>query len=171
MPVRKALGVRTVFNILGPLMNPARVKHQVLGVFDSALITTMAKALRDLGSVESMVVSSADGLDEFSIADKTYVAHLKDGRIQEYEVTPEEVGLRRASLEDLKGGDAELNAKLIKAVLEGEKGPKRDVVLLNAAAGFVVGGTVKSLGEGVSYAEQVIDSGKTKTTLEQLRAR
>lgn len=167
VPVRKALGIRTVFNFLGPLVNPARVTRQVIGVFSKDLIHIMAAALQNLGSQEVMVVSSRDGLDEFSICDTTHVAHLKNGKIERYDVNPTELGLKIAELEEIKGGDAQENAKILVGILEGKiKGAPRDIVLLNSAAGLLVAGKVDSLQSGIKLANDLIDSGKAKATLD-----
>lgn len=168
-PVRKALGVRTVFNLLGPLVNPARVKRQVMGVYDSSFLEVLAACLRELGSEEAMVISAEDGLDEFSLCAKTRVAHLKDGEIKTYQVSPEDVGIKRCRPEDLKGGDAQVNADILKKIFEGEKGPKRDAVVLNSAAALVVSGIAKDFKEGVRLAEESIDQGRAGNVIRQAR--
>lgn len=155
--LRRALKIRTVFNLLGPLVNPAGVKKQVLGVFDKNLTPLMAKTLRELGSQEAMVLAAEDGLDEISIGANTQISHLKHGEITTYVVSPREAGIPMASLDALKGGSALENAQTILNILKGEKGPKRDVVLLNAAAALIVAGKAKHFKEGVQIAAEAID--------------
>jgi len=169
-PIRKAMEVRTVFNLLGPLANPARVQRQVVGVHNPKLVESFAKLLQDSGSVEAMVVSSEDGMDEISISAPTRIAHLKDGQIKLSTITPEDFGVARAKVDALKGGDAEANAKLITALLKGEeKGPKRDVVVVNAAAGLLVAGKVATLKEGAALATKILEQGLAAKVLEDLR--
>lgn len=161
--VRKALGMRTIFNVLGPLTNPAGVKRQVMGVFDASLCEPLANALKALGSEHVMVVHSADGLDEFSLADSTFVAELKDGEIRTYDVTPESVGLKSQNLESLKAGDAETSLAMIKALLSGDReghlDAAADMLVLNAGAAIYVSGVASSLTEGVRMAEDALASG------------
>lgn len=158
---RKKLGVRTIFNILGPLTNPAAAEYQLLGVYAPDLVEPMAAALRNLGTKRAMVVHGASGLDELSISGKNRAAFLQEeGRIKNITITPEEVGLKRAGIETLSGGGAEKNREIIMSVLAGEKsGPKRDVVLFNAGAAFKIAGEVESVREGVDRAAEAIDSG------------
>jgi len=167
---RREMGVRTVFNILGPLTNPAGAQAQVLGVYDGALIETMAQVLGSLGSQAAFVVHSADGLDELSTTGPNQVSHLQDGQVSTFILDPLRLGLPRATLDELKGGDAEENASTLRSVLGGEPGPKRDVVLLNAAAGLVVGGLANDMVEGLSLAAQSIDTGAARAKLEALIA-
>lgn len=169
-PVRSELGIRTIFNLLGPLSNPAAVKYQVLGVNAARWVEPFAEVLRNLGSTRAMVVYGADGLDEFTTTGVSHVAELKDGAITTYEVTPEDAGLPRARLQYLKGGDPETNADALRRLLEGEAGPYRDIVLLNAAAAFMVAGKVKNLKEGVALAADLIDRGEAGRTLKRLVA-
>jgi anthranilate phosphoribosyltransferase len=169
-PVRRALGVRTVFNLIGPLVNPARVSHQVMGVYSRSLLKKVAGVLRDSGTKEAMVVASRDGLDEFSLASPTEFAHLKKGKITLRVTKPEDFGLRRASLEKLKGGEAKDNAAITLEILNGEKGPRRDVVVMNAAAGLVVMGEARSFKEGAKLAAEAIDSGQALRALEAARS-
>jgi anthranilate phosphoribosyltransferase len=166
-PARVELGTRTIFNLLGPLSNPASVKRQLLGVFDPAWIEPLAEVLRDLGS-ETVWVVHGDGLDEMTTAGTTQVAALENGQIRTFEVTPEQFGLQRASLEDLKGGDAEHNAAALLEVLQGAKNPYRDIVLLNAGAALVVGGLAGDVAEGIDKAAAAIDSGAAKARLDAL---
>jgi anthranilate phosphoribosyltransferase len=166
--VRKELGIRTVFNILGPLTNPADAKGQVLGVFDGALTGVMAEVLRNLGTERALVVHGCDGLDEISTAAPTRISELKDGKITEYLLDTTELGIARSGPMDLKGGDASHNAELVRRVLLGEKGAGRDIVLVNAAAAIYVGKVAESLQEGIVLAEEMIDSGKAAGKLREL---
>ncbi|MFA4858817.1 MAG: anthranilate phosphoribosyltransferase [Candidatus Margulisiibacteriota bacterium] len=169
MPTRREIGVRTVFNILGPLTNPAGAKRQVLGVFSAELTETMAKVLNNLGCDEAMVVHGMDGLDEISLCEKTKVSHLKNGKIENYFIAPEDFGLRRAQKEDLVGGGAAENASIALEILRDKnKGPKRDIVLLNAAAAIYVGGKAKDIKEGIKIAAEAIESGVAGQKLEHL---
>lgn len=165
-PIRKELGTRTLFNILGPLSNPARVKGQVLGVYHVSLTEKLAYALGRLGLEKAMVVHGLDGLDEITTTTQTKVSELKDGAVTTYYISPEQFGLKRALPEDLLGGDAIENASIIQGLLQGEKGPKRDIVLLNAAAALYVGKTVNSLHEGLQAAAHAIDTGHAQVKLE-----
>ena len=169
-PVRAELGIRTIFNLLGPLSNPARVKRQVLGVFDARWVEPIAHVLSRLGSEHVWVVHGRDGLDELTTTGPTLVAELNDGDIAVFEVTPEDAGLKRATLADLKGGDAKVNAAAIRAVLGGEPGAFRDIVLMNAAAALIVGGKAANLADGVERCARVIDSGAATHTLDTLVA-
>jgi anthranilate phosphoribosyltransferase len=169
-PLRAELGIRTIFNLLGPLSNPAQVTRQVVGVFDARWVEPLAEVLRNLGSVHAWVVHGADALDELSTTGPTRVAELKGGTISVFEVTPEEAGLPRATIDALKGGDAEFNAAAIRAVLGGEPGPFRDIVLLNAAAALIVAGKAASLGDGVERAARAIDTGAAAQALDRLVA-
>ena len=171
MPARKELGKRTIFNILGPLTNPAKASAQVLGVFSSDLTEVMAKVLGQLGIKEAIVVHGLDGLDEITITDKTKVSHLKDGKVENYLISPEDFGLKKFEPEDIKGGTAEENAKIALSILKGDDtGPKRDIVLLNAAAAIMVGGKAKDLKEGIKLAAESIDSGNANKKLEEMIA-
>ena len=169
-PVRAELGIRTIFNMLGPLCNPAGVKAQVLGVFDAGWVEPLAHVMKNLGSEHVWVVHGADGLDELTTTGVTKVAELKDGDITVFEVTPEDAGLNRSPLASLKGGDANTNAAAIRDVLGGEPGPFRDIVLLNAAAALIVGGKAANLIDGVERAARAIDSGAAQTALDKLVA-
>ena len=163
---RKQLGFRTIFNILGPLTNPAGASRQVLGVFRSDLVQKVAYALRELGTQHAMVVHGAGGIDELSLAGETLVAEVRNGEVFEYVVTPEQVGLSRAPLETVKGGDAPFNADVLQQVFSGRKGPQRDIVVLNAGAALYVGGKASDLLDGVRLAEIAIDSGNALQTLQ-----
>lgn len=160
-PVRRELGVRTVFNILGPLTNPAFVKTQLLGVYDAALTEKVAQVLQRLGCERAMVVHGLDGLDEISTLGPTKISELRNGRVESYVVQVEDFGIRRAKPSELLGGNAEENAKILLRILRGqERGARRDIVLLNAGAALKVGGLVKDIKEGLEVASQLIDSGK-----------
>lgn len=165
---RTELGIRTIFNLLGPLSNPAGVRRQFSGAFARQWIEPMAHVLARLGSERAWVVHGSDGLDELTTTGPSFVAELDDGVVHTFEITPEDVGLPRAQPEDLKGGDAETNAAAMRALLGGEHGPFRDVVLLNAAGALVVAGTAFDLRDGIAMAAEAIDSGAARTTLARL---
>jgi anthranilate phosphoribosyltransferase len=167
-PVRVELGTRTIFNILGPLANPANVKRQVLGTFSKALLEPMAQVLKNLGSERVWLVHGSDGLDELTTTGTTYVCALEDGKIRNFEVSPEEAGLARATPADLKGGDPEHNAAALRAVLDGLKSPYRDIAVFNAAAALVVGGKAKGLKDASVMAQEALDSGRARGTLAKL---
>jgi anthranilate phosphoribosyltransferase len=169
-PVRVEFGTRTIFNILGPLSNPASVKRQLTGVFSRNLIEPMAQTLGQLGSEAAWVVHGSDGLDELTTTGMTYVAELKDSKVRTFEVTPEDAGLARAKSEDLKGGDPEYNAKALRDVLEGAQTAYRDIALLNAAAALIVAGKARDLKDGVSQAAAAIADGRAEQTLAVLIA-
>jgi anthranilate phosphoribosyltransferase len=167
MPVRRALGVRTIFNFLGPLTNPAGARSQVIGVSDPSRLETMAAALGELGTDRALVVSSADGLDEFSVSGATRVVELSEGELATYEVTAEQVGLEPASDGAVGAGTPEANARVLRRVLEGKPGTERSLALLNAAAAIYVSGRAGSLAAGVERARDSIDSGAALATLER----
>ena len=167
-PTRVELGTRTIFNLLGPLSNPAGVKRQMVGVFSRQWIEPLAQVLKNLGSESVWVVHGSDGLDEITTAGPTHVAALENGAVRTFEIAPEEVGLKRAKPEALRGGDAEHNAKALVGVLKGERGPFRDVAVLNASAALVVAGKAKDLKDGVALAQKSIDSGEAEGALERL---
>ena len=166
---RKEIGTRTVFNVLGPLTNPAGAERQLIGVFAPDLTATMAGVLRDLGSVRAFVVHGADGLDEVTITGPSQVSELNDGEVTTYEITPEQFGLKRGSAESLKGGDADDNAQMLLDILGGADGPRRDIVLLNAAAAITAGDGASDLAAGVERAQESLDSGNAKAALENLK--
>ena len=166
-PIRAELGFRTIFNLLGPLTNPAGAQRQVVGVFAERWVAPLAEALRALGAERAWVVHGA-GLDELTTTGETSVAELRDGQVRLFTVTPEAVGLPRAALADLTGGAPSENAAALRRLLAGEKGPYRDIVLLNAAAAFLVGETVETLREGVDLAAAVIDDGRAQGALDAL---
>lgn len=165
-PIRKELGIRTVFNILGPLTNPACPSYIVLGVYEEAMLDTMAQVLSKLGIKKGLVVYGQEKLDEISAAGPTSVCELDHGNIKKYVITPEEFGLTRCTKEDLVGGTPAENAEITKSILRGEKGPKRDTVLLNAGAALYVAGKASGIGDGVKLAAETIDSGKAMTQLD-----
>jgi len=165
---RKEVGIRTVFNILGPLTNPAGARAQVLGVAEKSMTEKMATVLKMLGCQRALVVHGQDGLDEITITGKTFVSELKKGSIKNYDVTPEEFGLPRAKPDSLKGGTTKDNAELLRSILSGKKGPQRDIVLMNAAAALLAGDKVTTLGQGITLAEQAIDNGKALQKVEAL---
>jgi anthranilate phosphoribosyltransferase len=169
-PVRAALGVRTIFNLLGPLSNPALVKRIMVGVFDQSYCAPFAHVLVRLGTNHAWVVHGADGLDEVSTTGKTHVAALVDGKVSEFTISPEDIGLPTAHLDQLRGGDGEHNARYLRALLEGETGPYHDIVLFNAAAALVAGGHVADLQLGAKMAKASIDSGKALAALDGLIA-
>ena len=165
---RREIGIRTVFNILGPLTNPAGADAQVLGVAEETMLEIMATALQKLGCRHALVVHGEDGLDEMTTTGRTRICELKDDRITSYEISPEEVGLSRTSLENLKGSSAAENAALLRRILDGAPGPPRDVVLLNAAGILLVGDKVKTLREGLALAQEVVDRGDARRKLDEL---
>lgn len=158
-PVRKQLGVRTLFNILGPITNPCDLKGQVLGVYDKKLIDVVSKVLVKLGRERAIVMHGSDGLDEITTTGETYVNEIRGNEIESYTITPEEFGIKRASLSEIEGGTPEENAEIIMDILKGKKGPKRDIVVLNSAAALYVGKAVDDLKAGVKLAEKLIDDG------------
>ncbi|MBB4040835.1 anthranilate phosphoribosyltransferase [Microvirga flocculans] len=167
-PVRVELGTRTIFNLLGPLANPAGAKRQLLGVFSEAWLDPLTQVLKELGSTKVWTVHGSDGLDEMTTTGPTFVAALENGAIRRFTVTPEDVGLPTASLDDLRGGDPEHNAAQLRAVLDGARTPYRDVALLNAAAALVIADEAANLRDGLERASRALDSGASKATLERL---
>jgi anthranilate phosphoribosyltransferase len=165
---RRDIGIRTIFNILGPLTNPAMASYQLIGIYSGELVATIANVLKNLGSARAMVVHGLDGLDEISLCGPTKVAELRDGQVKEYVLEPEQLGLKRCTLEELHGGSAEQSALIVRAILAGEKGPARDVVLLNSGAALYVSGKAASVKDGIALAAASIDSGKARQKLEQL---
>lgn len=164
-PIRKELGFRTVFNILGPLTNPGSPKMQLLGVYDEYLAEPLAQVLINLGVRRGMVVYGQDKLDEISMSAPTSVCEFKDGWFKSYTITPEEFGFERCTKEDLLGGTPEENAEITRAILRGEKGHKRNAVLINAGAALYIGEKAESISDGIALAAQIIDSGKATETL------
>jgi anthranilate phosphoribosyltransferase len=167
-PTRVELGTRTIFNLLGPLSNPAGVKRQMVGVFSRQWIEPLAQVLRNLGSESVWVVHGSDGLDEITTSGPTHVAALENGTVRTFEITPEEVGLPRVRPEALRGGDARTNAQALGDVLKGAKGAFRDVAVLNAAAGLIVAGRARELKQAVALAQKALDSGEAQGRLQRL---
>lgn len=168
MLARREIRIRTVFNILGPLTNPARASAQVIGVYDGALAEVMAQVLKELGTTRAFVVHGQDGLDELSTTGPSRVAELRDGEIRSYTVQPEDFGLPRVTMADLKGGSAADNAEIIRRILAGERSPKRDIVVLNAGAAIAAGGKAPDIAAGIALATQSIDSGAARDRLARL---
>jgi anthranilate phosphoribosyltransferase len=168
--IRKELGFRTVFNILGPLTNPGRPAMQLLGVYDEYLVQPLAQVLMKLGVRRGMVVYGQDKLDEISLSAPTTVCEFKDGWMKNYVITPAQFGISRCTKEDLIGGTPEENAEITRRILAGEKGPKRDTVLLNAGAALYIGGKAASFADGIALAAELIDSGKAAAVLDKLIA-
>ncbi|HML13944.1 MAG TPA: anthranilate phosphoribosyltransferase [Xanthobacteraceae bacterium] len=169
-PTRVELGTRTIFNLLGPLSNPAGVKRQMVGVFSRHWVEPLAKVLGRLGSERAMVVHGSDGLDEITTAGSTSVASLENGTVRTFEISPEDVGLPKADPKRLLGGDAEANAAALLSVLKGEKSPYRDVAIFNAAAALVVAGRAKDFADGMTLARTSVDSGEAEGRLDRLIA-
>jgi len=167
-PTRLELGTRTIFNLLGPLSNPAGVKRQMVGVFSRQWIEPLARVLKNLGAEAAWVVHGSDGLDEITTAGPTHVAALEDGAVRSFEITPEDAGLQRVRPEALRGGEAKENAAALHDVLKGKKTAFREVAVLNAAAGLMVAGRAGELKEAVALAQKAIDSGEAKARLERL---
>jgi anthranilate phosphoribosyltransferase len=171
VPVRRELAVRTIFNFLGPLTNPAGATRQLIGVSDPAYLETMAGALSLLGTEHALLVSSEDGLDEISISASTTVVEVRGGELRRYSVTPEEVSLTRAPAETVPGGDPQQNADTARRILAGESGVARDLAVINAGAAIYAGGAADSLAAGVEAAQEAIDSGRAAAALERFVAR
>lgn len=166
---RSEMGIRTVFNILGPLANPSRAKRMVVGVYSPKLTEKIATAMSRLGVERAFVVSGADNMDEITVSSKTTISEIKDGAVTTYQISPEQFGFKTVDLEELRGGDGVQNAEITKNILKGiEKGAKRDIILLNAGATLYVGGVAESMEAGVKLAAEVIDSGKAYEKLEEL---
>mgnify|MGYP000100214002 CR=1 FL=1 len=170
MTARREMGVRTVFNLLGPLTNPAGANAQVIGVYSPHLTEPLARVLAELGTIRAFVVHGADGLDEISNTGESRVSEVREGVVRTFTVRPEDFGMPRATIADLRGGDRVQNAEIIRAVLDGQPGPRRDIVLMNAAAALVAGGKARDLREGVARAAESIDSGSARRTLDALVA-
>jgi anthranilate phosphoribosyltransferase len=167
---RRQMAVRTVFNLLGPLTNPARAKHQVLGVFDKKWVEPMANVLKQLGSKHVLVVHAEDGLDEISIGSDTFVAELKDGEVSSYTIKPEEFGLTRAPISELAVSDANQSLQTIKNIFAGKQGSARDIVLLNAGAAIYAADLANSLAAGIEQAKTILDAGKAQKKLDEFVA-
>src|ERR1700674_4031051 len=169
-PTRVELGTRTIFNLLGPLSNPAGVRRQMVGVFSRQWIEPLAQVLGALGSERAWVVHGSDGLDEITTSGPSFIAELSNGKVKTFEVTPEDAGLKRSNPEQLRGGEAAMNAAALRAVLEGMPGPYRDVALMNAGAAIVVAGKAKNIREGVALGAKALDGGAANARLEKLIA-
>jgi anthranilate phosphoribosyltransferase len=165
---RRDIGIRTIFNILGPLTNPAMATHQLIGLYSGELVAVIAHVLKNLGSARAMIVHGLEGLDEISLGGPTKVAELRDGQVKEYTIEPEQFGLKRCRLEELHGGNAAQSAIIVRGVLDGKKGPARDVVLFNSGAALYVSGSAATIAEGIGLAAESIDSTKARQKLEQL---
>jgi anthranilate phosphoribosyltransferase len=169
MPVRKALGVRSILHILGPLLNPAGARRQVMGVYQSRLVPLVANAMTLLDIQHAMVVHGDGGLDEIALSGPSEIAELRNGHVTQYTITPEQFGLTRAPLEALTGGNESINALILNEIFSGIQGPPRDVVLLNAAAVLVVAGLVTNLGDGIKLAATTVDSGAVNHLVNSLQ--
>jgi len=165
---RREIGIRTIFNLLGPLTNPAMATHQLIGLYSGDLVVAVAHVLKNLGSMRAMVVHGVEGLDEISLCGPTTVAELRNGEVEEYVIEPEPLGLKRCKLEDLHGGSAEESAGIVRGVLQGRHGATRDVVLLNSGAALYVSGKANAIEQGIHLAADSIDTGKALEKLEQL---
>jgi anthranilate phosphoribosyltransferase len=165
-PIRKELGIRTIFNIIGPLTNPAGAKMELMGVYDRELVEPLAQVLCNLGVKSAMVVHGEDGLDEISISAPTFVCEVKNGWVRSYTLTPEQYGFDRCNQNDLKGGTPSENAAILKALLNGEKGAKRNAAVFNTAAAMFITGKYESIETTIKIAADVIDSGKAKQKLD-----
>jgi len=169
MPVRKKMAIRTIFNILGPLTNPASAAYQLLGVYDVKFTEPLARALKNLGSRHVLVVHGDDGLDEVTTTSTTQVSELKDDQVNTYKISPEDFGIKKANSDDLKGGDAKFNADLTEDILKGKQGPQRDIVLLNAGCAIYAADKAQSIKDGIVMAAKSIDSNKALDKLEALK--
>ncbi|SDB07636.1 anthranilate phosphoribosyltransferase [Eubacterium oxidoreducens] len=166
---RKELGIRTVFNILGPLANPSNATYMLIGVYSPDLTETIANVMKNMGVEHAMVVSGYDNMDEITLTDKTRISQVRDGKVRTYEIAPEDYGFKRAAMEELQGGDGAENAKITRGILEGTiTGPKRDIVLLNAGAALYMAEEADSIEQGIEMARQSIDQGKALYVLEEL---
>jgi anthranilate phosphoribosyltransferase len=165
---RRDIGIRTIFNILGPLTNPAMATHQLIGIYSGHLAAAIAHVLKNLGSARAMVVHGLEGLDEISLCGPTKIAELRDGEVKEYTIEPEQFGFKRCSLEELHGGNAAQSAIIVRGVLDGKKGPARDVILLNSGAALYVSGSAATIADGIRLAADSIDSTRARQKLEQL---
>ncbi len=168
MPARREIAIRTVFNLLGPLTNPAGANAQVIGVAAASLTEQLARVLAELGTTRAFVVHGADGLDEISNTGESRLSEVREGTVRTFTVQPEDFALPRASIKELQGGDREQNAQIIRLLLEGQPGPRRDIVLMNAAAALVAGSRARDLKEGVSLAAHAIDKGAARQKLDAL---
>ncbi len=165
---RRDIGIRTIFNLLGPLTNPAMANYQLIGLYSGELVGAIARVLKNLGSIRAMVVHGLEGLDEISLCGTTRVAELRDGEVREYSIEPEQLGLKRCGLNDLHGGDPDRSAAITRDILQGRKGPARDIVLLNSGAALYVSGRAPSVQSGMALAAECIDSGSARAKLDEL---
>lgn len=166
---RREMGIRTIFNILGPLTNPAGAKRQILGVFAGKLTEVLARVLGNLGAVDAVVVHGEDGLDEVSISERTRVSRFRDGEVSNFHIEPEDFGIWRSRIEHIRGGEKEENSAITLSILRGEKGPRRDIVLMNSAVGLAASGKTEDLKTAFRLAEESIDSGKALGKLEEVK--
>lgn len=166
---RREMGIRTIFNILGPITNPANAKRQILGVFADELTGILAMVLGKLGAVDAMVVHGGDGLDEVSISSRTKVSRFKNGKVDNFYIEPEDFGIWKNKIEHIRGGNKEENAAITKSILNGEKGPRREIVLINSAAGFIVAGKTEDFRTAMNMAVDTIDSGRALRKLEEIK--
>ncbi|MEW6163405.1 MAG: anthranilate phosphoribosyltransferase, partial [Nitrospirota bacterium] len=166
---RREMGIRTIFNILGPITNPAGAKRQILGVFSDSLTETLAMVLGNLGAVDAMVIHGEDGLDEISISDTTKVSRFKDGKVGNFSIVPEDFGIERKKIDSIRGGSKEDNALITLSILNGERGPRRDIVLMNSAAALMVAGRTEDFNTAIAMAADAIDSGKASKKLEEIK--
>src|SRR5918996_1099960 len=165
---RRDIGIRTIFNILGPLTNPAMATHQLIGIYSAQLVGMIAHVLKNLGSVRAMVVHGLEGLDEISLCGPTKVAELRDGEVKEYAIEPAQFGLKRCCLEELHGGSPSQSAMIVRGVLDGKTGPTRDVILLNGGAALYISASATTIQDGIRLAAESIDSGKARQKLQRL---
>ena len=165
---RRELSARTVFNLLGPMTNPASAQYQLLGVYDEKLTNVVAKVLAEMGTSTAMIVHGSDGLDEITITGETMVSEVSGGCIKNYTITPEQFGLSRADIKEIAGGDSEANADIIRNILGGERGHKRNIVVLNAGAAIYVGGKAESMAEGIKLAQELLDNGSAAAKLNRM---
>ena len=166
---RREMGIRTIFNILGPITNPAGAQRQILGVYADALTETLAKVLGKLGALDAIVVHGKDGLDEITISNRTRVSRFSEGKTDNYYVGPEDFGFRKGTIEDIRGGTKDENAAITLSILNGETGPKRDIVIMNSAFGLIAAGKTEDVKTAVSMASDAIDSGKASQKLDEVR--
>lgn len=166
--VRRDIKIRTIFNMLGPLSNPSNAKHQVIGVFDRDTARIFAYCMKNMGAKRALVINGSDGMDEVTITGKTFVCEIKDGSIIEYEIDPHDYGMEYGTADDIRGGTGAENAEITLSIFKGEKGPRRDIILLNAACGMYIGGKTDSIADGVKLAKEMIDSGKALEMVDKL---
>jgi len=168
-PIRKELGIETIFNVLGPLTNPAKATHQMMGVYDKVLVEPMAHVLKNLGLKKALVVHGSDGLDEVTTTGKSFISEFDGQSVRSYTVTPQELGIKTAALEDLKGGDLKVNLNIARDVLNGVEGPKTDIVLLNAGCALYISEKAKTIAEGMALARASLNTGKAREKLKMLQ--